>query len=227
MKNFSITELGKNELITLNKEQFLQCIYHFSPSKTFTDICESINWDWVFKDFEFQIYIGNISIDEPLILDEKSNLLVVGNIKTPWLSNNTEGGAVITIGNVECDYYNNSWNKVNLISGNLIANKLLITAFQDSSIFVLGNVKTDFFYGEDIWISVGGNAEMEYGVGYCLALDYKESKKSFMPKHEKEKSLKYLNLDVDSEDFEVHNAIEIVLQNFPSYKPVTYKVVLR
>ncbi|MCD4793064.1 MAG: hypothetical protein K8R54_07530 [Bacteroidales bacterium] len=219
MGDLNLSKLEKDKFISLNKEQFIECVYHFNPSKLFLDQYNSIAWNMFYKSLEFQIYIGDIYAEKPLFI-ENSNLLVIGDIKTPWLSNATEGGALIVIGNIECDYYNHCWDKIGLISGNLTANRLLINAFSDSGLFVLGNVKTEFFYGEDIWISVGGNVELEYGIGYCLALDYKTSKKIFKPKYDKEKSYKYLKIDKNSTDFEVHNVIHVASQNFTSHIPI-------
>ena len=69
------------------------------------------------------------------------------------------------------------WGKFCLINGSLKANGILLNAFQDSSLYCLKDLQTNFFYGKDIWASVGGEIELEFGIGYCLPLAYKDAAK--------------------------------------------------
>lgn len=220
MTAINLSELERDKFISIEKEQFIESVNHFAPTQKFTEVYNSIDWE-IFGTTDFQLFIGDLVSDSPLLIDNK-NLLVVGNIKTPWLSNIEEGGALIVIGNIECDYYNHCWERVGLISGNFVVNKLTVNAFQDSSLFVLGDLKTEFYYGDGIWITVAGNVEIEYGIGHCLGLN--DTKKVFRPKNNKTKSLAYLNW---TEKMEVYDCIELIRQEFPNMEYKTYKVELK
>lgn len=60
----------------------------------------------------------------------------------------------------------------------------MLNAFSDSSLVVIGNLRTRFFYGLDIWAEVGGRVEMDYGEGYCLPLGYRNAaREAQRPRH--------------------------------------------
>ena len=222
MESF-IAKIKTNEFVTLTKEQFITCVYHFNTSKLFIDSYNRSDWEMFNYDFEYQIYLGDIEKTTPILI-ENTNLLIVGNIKTPWLSNATEGGALIVSGNIVCDYYNHCWKKIGFINGDLTVNKLLITAFSDATLVVFGNLKTNFFYGRDIWIDVSGKAEIQYGLGYCMDLNYSKTKKIFRPKHNEKESLAYLQITKDISELEVFYFLQIIQETHPLNTNKIYKI---
>jgi hypothetical protein len=99
----------------------------------------------------------------------------------------------IVIGNVTCRSLNNDWAKVTLIDGSLLARDIIIKCYEDSMLRVTGNLKTKFYYGRDIWATVGGGAEMDYGDGYCLPIGYRDAAAEVIwPRHDDETSMDLL-----------------------------------
>lgn len=123
------------------------------------------------------------------------------DLHNPYDKGFDEGGLFIVLGNVTCHSFFNEYGKCSLVDGKLEARDLLANAFGDSALVVTGNLKTKFFYGEDIWAEVGGAASMEYGDGYCLPIGYSDAASEVIePKHDREASLARLNLD-NTENF--------------------------
>jgi hypothetical protein len=93
-----------------------------------------------------------------------------------------------------CDVFANDYAKGTIIDGNLTASELILNAYEDAGLWVSGDLKTHFFFGEDIWAEVGGKAEMTYGDGYCLPIGYSDaSADAVWPEHDLETSLGQLN----------------------------------
>jgi hypothetical protein len=86
-----------------------------------------------------------------------------------------EGGLFIVIGNVNCTAFSGHYGECTLIDGNLIVREAILNAYEDSSLSVMGDLKTKLFYGEDIWAEVGGVADFEYGESYCLPIGYQDA----------------------------------------------------
>ncbi len=106
-----------------------------------------------------------------------------------------EGGLFIVLGDVICHSFFNEYGKCTFVDGKLEARDLLVNAFEDSALVVTRHLRTNFFYGEDIWAEVGGSATMEYGEGYCLPIGYTaDAVEAIMPKQDEEASLSLLNL---------------------------------
>jgi hypothetical protein len=104
-----------------------------------------------------------------------------------------EGGLFIVIGNVTCRAFVNHYGKCSFIDGDLVASDVIVNSHEDSSLVVIGNLKTNFFYGQDIWAEVGGAADMEYGKGYCLPIGYKNAaREAIEPRYDPETSMKLL-----------------------------------
>lgn len=108
-----------------------------------------------------------------------------------------EGGVLIILGNVECEYFANTYGKATFIDGNLFVKQLLVNDFENSALVVLKDLKTKFFYGRDIWADVGGNVNIEFGDGYCLPLNQNIalSEQPIGPTHDKKTSIALLNVD--------------------------------
>ncbi len=107
-----------------------------------------------------------------------------------------EGGLFVVLGDVICHSFFNAYGKCTFVDGRLEARDLLVNSFEDSALVVIRSLKTNFFFGEDLWAEVGGNAAMEYGYGYCLPIGYADSvDEQLLPKHGREHSLSLLNLE--------------------------------
>jgi hypothetical protein len=112
-----------------------------------------------------------------------------------------EGGLFIVLGNVTCHSFFNEYGKCSFVDGRLEARDLLANAIGDSALVVTGDLKTKFFYGEDIWAEAGGTASMEFGDGYRLPIGYSDAaSEAIEPKHDRDASLARLDLD-NAEDF--------------------------
>jgi hypothetical protein len=106
-----------------------------------------------------------------------------------------EGGLFIVLGDLVCNAFFNEYGKCSFIDGNLEARDLLLNDFDDSTLVVTGNLTTRFFYGQDMWAEVGGRASMEYGVGHCLPIGYRDAAaQAIRPRHDPETSRSRLNL---------------------------------
>ncbi len=118
------------------------------------------------------------------------------DLHNPYDKGFDEGGLFVVLGDVVCDAFFNEYGKCSFVDGTLQARDLLVNAFGDSSLVVMRSLKTHFFYGKDQWAEVGGDAQMEYGHGYCLPIGYrKAASQQIVPRHGREASLKLLNLD--------------------------------
>jgi hypothetical protein len=131
-----------------------------------------------------------------------------------------EGGVFIVIGNVTCKGFVSYYGKCSFVDGDLVANDVIVNAYEDSSLVVIGNLKTRFFYGRDIWAEVGGAADMEFGSGYCLPIGYKDAaRQAIRPKHDRKASIALLAVkekDNSSLELELAKALQ---QGRPIFKP--------
>jgi hypothetical protein len=107
-----------------------------------------------------------------------------------------EGGLFLVFGNVSCGAFAGTYGKCTFIDGNLVARDLILNSFEDSALVITGNLRTRFFYGQNIWAEVGGAAEMEFGDGYCLPIGYTEAaEQAIEPRHDRDASLRRLAFD--------------------------------
>lgn len=85
-----------------------------------------------------------------------------------------EGGdghvTLVVFGDLKCDSVDNDWASIIFVTGDAIAREWFFASREDSSMVVGGDFRTPIFIGADIWTSVGGSVEMEYGYGYAVAL---------------------------------------------------------
>jgi hypothetical protein len=124
----------------------------------------------------FTLIIGDLTVDRLVDLDNPEGF--------------DEGGLFIVIGNVSCRVFSGHYGKCSFVDGNLVASELILNAYEDSSLLVTGDLRTKFFYGEDICAQVGGVAEMEYGEGYCLPIGYRNAaEQAIRARHDTESHL--------------------------------------
>lgn len=127
-------------------------------------------------------------------------------------------GVFIAIGNVTCRSFNNDWAKVAIIDGDLLASDLIINCYEDSMLMVTKDLKTKFFYGRDIWATVGGVADMDYGDGYCLPIGYRAAgAEAIEPRHDAETSMRLLAIDSEEELLE-YTLLEMLRQGKPVFR---------
>jgi hypothetical protein len=142
----------------------------------------------------FTLIVGDLHVDGLI------------DLRNPYDRGFDEGGLCVILGDVTCTAFANEAGKVTFIDGDIHARDLLINAFGDSSLVVMGALKTRFFYGRDIWAEVGGDVSIDYGEGYCLPIGYRDAAaEAIMPKHDETSSLALLNF----EDLEILNGSEI------------------
>jgi hypothetical protein len=129
------------------------------------------------------------------------NLVVDGHVslQNSYDKGFDEGGLFIVIGDVRCRSFSNEYGKMTFMDGDLEAEDLILNSYEDSSLTVIGTLKTYFFYGIDIWAEVGIGAVMEYGVGYCLPIGYTDGEDQVIrPRHDEETSLSLLDFEKTS-----------------------------
>lgn len=136
----------------------------------------------------FTLIAGNLHVDG------------IVDLHNPYDKGFDEGGLFVVLGDVFCHSFFNEYGKCSFVDGRLEARDLLVNAYGDSSLVVVRSLTTQFFFGEDMWAEVGGNATMEYGDGYCLAIGYGDVAGDRLdPKHGRSQSLALLNLDKTKE----------------------------
>jgi hypothetical protein len=129
-----------------------------------------------------------------------------------------EGGAFVALGDVKCRVFANHCGKCSFIDGDLRAEDMIVNAFEDSSLVVIKNLRTKFFFGEDIWAEVGGHAEMSYGSGYCLPIGYDDaSSHSVRPEHDLEDSMSILTIE-DPDEIDAITLMQRIRRGDPMFK---------
>lgn len=154
---------------------------------------------------DFRVHHGDIAIGgnwrvpgfQTLIA---GNLAVDGlvDLANPYDEGFDEGGQFIVLGNVRCRAFINEYGKVSMVDGALEASDVVVNDFEDSALVVIGDLRTRFFQGLDLWAEVGGSAFMEYGDGYCLPIGYSDATaQAMLPRHGEVESRKQLNPKID------------------------------
>lgn len=129
------------------------------------------------------------------------NTLIFGDLSVEGLLDLSAGyeqgsGVFVVLGNVTCrDFVGERCDQV-FVDGDMTVPGILLNAFSDSSMTVAGCLRTRFFYGWDIWATVGRGAEMEYGDCYCLPVGYDDAaSQAIRPRHDTNTSRKLLVCD--------------------------------
>ena len=120
------------------------------------------------------IHCGDLNIDGDFappswiaVID--GDLHVSGKVST-WIEGGDGHVTLVVFGDLKCGSVNNDWASIIFVSGDAIAREWVFASREDSSMVVGGDFRTPIFIGVDIWVSVGGSVEMEYGYGYAVAL---------------------------------------------------------
>lgn len=129
----------------------------------------------------FTLVIGDLTVDGLV------------DLHNPYDKGFDEGGLFIVMGDVTCNAFANEYGKCSVIDGHLKVRDILLNSFEDSALFVTGDLATRFFFGSDIWAEVGGGATMDYGEGYCLPIGYDNAAaQAVYPNHGEAESLELL-----------------------------------
>jgi hypothetical protein len=92
---------------------------------------------------------------------------------------------------VRCRHFISEYGKCSFIDGDLEATQSIMNGFSDSSLSVIGTLRTRLFIGCDIWAEVGAGAEMDYGAGYCLPIGYRDPEaEAIIPRHDEDETAK-------------------------------------
>jgi len=207
-------QFEENRFIDTDRKHFIETLKFYFSSEDFNPLYEKIDWNTIFNEhYKYTVYKGDI-VDDELLTIKHDNLIVLGNIQTPWLNGagGIEGGTLFVLGNVVCDFFNNNWGKFCLINGSLKVNDILLNAFQDSSLYCLSDLQADFFFGKDIWATVKGQIDIDYGIGYCMPLEHKnDTLEVIKPKKSKQES--FLHLEIDN-SADIYDIIEIMKKRY-------------
>jgi hypothetical protein len=164
---------------SVTAEEFARILASAKPSAAFKkqyDRYEPSLYDgWNGPDY--RVYRGDLIIDGNLVLPGLATL-VLGEITVSGfvdLENDSEkgfdeGGLFIALKSVHCRVFSGWYGKCSFVDGDLVAEDMIINAYEDSSLVVTENLRTRFFLGQDIAVEVGGHVDMAYGVGCALPL---------------------------------------------------------
>ena len=120
------------------------------------------------------IHRGDLEIDGDFVPSSwitviDGNLRVSGKVST-----RIEGGdgyvTLVVFGDLNCGSIDNDWASIIFVTGDAVVREWVFASREDSSMVIGGDFRTPIFIGADIWVSVGGSVEMEYGYGYAVAL---------------------------------------------------------
>jgi hypothetical protein len=136
--------------------------------------------------------------------------LIVGDLNVDGLVNlenapgYDDGGLFVVLGSIRCKAFANHYAKCGFVDGDLEAEDLIVNAYEDCSLIVIGSLKTYYFLGRDIWAEVGAGAVMDYGQGFCLPIGYTEAPEQVIePQHDEAVSDDLIGGDDDEEPVDV------------------------
>lgn len=120
------------------------------------------------------VHRGNLTIDGDFFPPSQvvvihGDLTVGGALRT----GESDGDGQVTLvvfGNVRCRKVDHDWGSLLLVTGDLIAREWVFAAREDSALVIGGDFRTPIFVGADLWASVGGTVEMDWGYGYAVPL---------------------------------------------------------
>jgi hypothetical protein len=194
-------------------------------SARFQRALKRIDYELAFPDYswaDWLIHRGDLTRDQDFSAPGY-NLLVLGDLTAKGLvdlncAECDEGGFCAIIGYVTCRAFTNHYAKATIVDGDLVASEMIINAYEDSGLWVTSDLRTKFFYGEDIWAEVGGRADMEYGIGYCLPLGYIEAAGHVIrPHHNEEESRQLLNFG-DDDKVGASELLQLLTEGKPLFK---------
>jgi hypothetical protein len=186
---------------SVTAEQFAAAVSESPASQTFRRVLARLDRNMLFgggAEANYVVHRGTLKLARRFSPPAFHTLLVgdliVDGAIDAHYPDADEGGSLIVIGNVACDVFANDYSKATIIDGDLSATELILNAYEDAGLWVARNLKTHFFFGEDIWAEVGGHADMTYGDGYCLPIGYTEaSLQAIRPRYDLETSMRQLN----------------------------------
>jgi hypothetical protein len=115
-----------------------------------------------------------------------------------------EGGLFVVLGSVHCKAFRGHYGKCSFVDGDLEADDLIVNAYEDSTLVVIGSLKTFYFLGRDVWAEVGAGAVMTYGQGFCLPIGYTEAPEQVIEaQHDEAMSEDLIGGDDDEEPADV------------------------
>jgi hypothetical protein len=109
------------------------------------------------------------------------------------------GGLFIVIGNVWCEHFISEDSAGVFIDGDLHAGGAVVIAYSDSSFSVVGSLRARLLIGNDQWASVGSGAVIDYGIGYCAALESDGRSGIVRPLHDERATIQALILQPQEE----------------------------
>jgi hypothetical protein len=120
--------------------------------------------------------------------------LIIGDLEVSDfvdLRHDGERGLFIVLGSVRCRHFVSDHGCCSIIDGDLVAEQSVVNGFSFSCLTVTGVLRTRLFLGAEALTEVGAGADMEYGVGYCLPMDYCDaSKEAIRPRHGEDETVR-------------------------------------
>ena len=160
---------------SVSREEFKDALADSAASPAFREVYgRFISFDKLL-DNEAMVHDGDLRVRGSFRVPALCTLITGDLIVDDVIDLQTDydaGGLFIVIGNVKCRHFISEYEAQGFVDGDLEARDSIINGFSDSSLNVIGTLRTRLFIGCDIWASVGAGAIMDYGVGYCLPIGY-------------------------------------------------------
>lgn len=181
----------------------------------------------------FQVHHGDLVVDGDMTVPGLATL-VLGNLTVGGyvdLCNDhskgfDEGGLFIVLGSLRCRVFCGHFGKSCFVDGDLTAEELLLSSWDDSTSVVIGHVRTRFVFGRSASAYVGAGADMEYGDGYALPLlGSAAPAPAILPRHDRAASMALLvpdlvPLEEDDPDYVEDLSVGELMEYVRAGKPV-------
>lgn len=131
------------------------------------------------------------------------------------------GGLFIVLGDVACHHFIGHYGVQCFIDGDLTAKESILTGFEDSSMNVIGTLRTRLFVGADIICEVGCGADIDYGVGCCAPLGYEHTGEPFiLPRYDETAAARIVAVAHEPTGFalDVEKCADLVRSGLPLFR---------
>lgn len=131
------------------------------------------------------------------------------------------GGLFIVLGDVTCRHFIGHYGVQCFIDGDIAATGAILTGFEDSSMSVIGTLRTRLFVGADIVCEVGCGADIDYGIGCCAPLGYERTGEPFiLPRHGEDEAARIVAVAREPTGFalDVEKCADLVRSGRPLFR---------
>jgi hypothetical protein len=209
---------------SVSRQEFKDALADSAASPAFREVYDRfISFDGLLGN-EAMVHAGDLRVQGSFRVPALCTLITGDLIVDDALdlqSDYDAGGLFIVIGNVRCRHFISEYDAQGFVDGDLEARDSIINGFSDSSLNVIGTLRTRLFIGCDIWASVGAGAIMDYGVGYCLPIGCADAAaEAIEPQHDEAATVRIVTPTPKSEGylFEADTFAELIRAGRPIFQ---------